>query len=209
MGFDTQRLRDKSEVPTVVMFPARGTPFGRPIPPGTPTEDSDEKSPNRSERRYSGTMMTKDSVSIRAVKTSDSSQWAELYRGYRAFYELSPDDSIVERVWTWIHDDSNEVNAFVAISGDRLVGLAHYRRFSRPSTGSVGIYLDDLFTDSTARGAGVGRALLSELSALAEREGHSVVRWITAEDNTRARRLYDLTATSTKWVTYDLAPGAL
>ena len=27
-GFDTQRLRDKSEVPTVVMFPARGTPCG-------------------------------------------------------------------------------------------------------------------------------------------------------------------------------------
>ena len=154
-------------------------------------------------------MMTNDSASIRAVQTSDSSQWAELYRGYRDFYELSPDDSIVERVWTWINDDSNEVNAFVAISGDRLVGLAHYRRFYRPSTGSVGIYLDDLFTDSTARGAGVGRALLSELSALAEREGLSVVRWITAEDNTRARRLYDLTATSTKWVTYDLAPGAL
>ncbi|TFD59769.1 GNAT family N-acetyltransferase [Cryobacterium suzukii] len=113
------------------------------------------------------------------------------------------------RVWTWINDDSNEVNAFVATSGDRLVGLAHYRRFSRPSTGSVGIYLDDLFTDSTARGAGVGRALLSELSALAEREGRSVVRWITAEDNAPARRLYDLTATSTKWVTYDLAPGSL
>ncbi|TFD23989.1 GNAT family N-acetyltransferase [Cryobacterium lyxosi] len=154
-------------------------------------------------------MITNDSVSIRAVQTADSSQWAELYRGYRDFYELSPDDSIVERVWTWINDDSNEVNAFVATSGDRLVGLAHYRRFSRPSTGSVGIYLDDLFTDTSARGAGVGRALLSELSALAEREGRSVVRWITAENNARARRLYDLTATSTKWVTYDLAPGAL
>lgn len=154
-------------------------------------------------------MNTNESVHIRAVQASDLPQWAALFRAYRDFYALSPDDSIVERVWTWINDGTNEVNAFVATSGGRLVGLAHYRRFARPSTGSVGIYLDDLFTDSTARGAGVGRALLSELSALADREGRTVVRWITAEDNARARRLYDLTATSTKWVTYDLAPGSL
>ena len=89
------------------------------------------------------------------------------------------------------------------------MGLAHYRRFARPSTGSVGIFLDDLFTSPHARGSGVGRALLRELSSVAEQEGNSVVRWITAEGNTRARRLYDSTSTSTKWVTYDLAPGSL
>ena len=168
-----------------------------------------ERRSERNPRRYAGAVISNDSVCVRAVEASDSAQWAELFRGYRDFYALSPDNSIVERVWTWINDGTNEVNAFVATSGDRLVGLAHYRRFARPSTGSVGIYLDDLFTDSTTRGVGVGRALLSEVSALADREGRSVVRWITAEDNTRARRLYDLAATSTKWVTYDLAPGSL
>jgi GNAT superfamily N-acetyltransferase len=152
---------------------------------------------------------TTDSVSVRAVEASDYAQWAELYRGYRDFYALSPDGSVVERVWTWINDGTSEVNAFVATAGGRLVGLAHYRRFARPSAGSVGIYLDDLFTDSSARGCGVGRALLRELSALADREGCSVVRWITSEDNAPARRLYDATATPTKWITYDLAPGSL
>ena len=154
-------------------------------------------------------MNANDKVSVRAVQASDYAEWAELYRGYRAFYALSPDDSVVERVWSWVNDDTHEVNAFVAISEDRLVGLAHYRRFARPSSGSVGFYLDDLFTSPSTRGIGVGRALLSEVSALADREGSSVIRWITAEDNTRARRLYDSTATSTKWVTYDLAPGSL
>ena len=97
----------------------------------------------------------------------------------------------------------------VATIEGRLVGLAHYRRFARPSSGSVGIYRDDLFTHSTARGCGVGRALLSELSAVANRECCSVVLCITAEDNTPARRLYDVTATFTKWVTYDLVPAEL
>ena len=154
-------------------------------------------------------MRIDNTVLIRAVQASDFAEWAGLYRGYRAFYALSPDESIVERVWTWINDGTHEVNAFVASRGDRLMGLAHYRRFARPSSGSVGIFLDDLFTSADARGSGIGRALLSELSSLADLEGSSVVRWITAEDNTRARRLYDSTATSTKWVTYDLTPGSL
>jgi hypothetical protein len=33
--------------------------------------------------------------------------------------------------------------------------------------------------------------------------------WITAEDNVRARRLYDSSATAASWVTYDLTPGSL
>ena len=100
------------------------------------------------------------------------------------------------------------MNALVAVAGTDLVGLAHYRRFARPSSGTEGLFLDDLFTAPDARGLGAGRALLGHLSGLAEREGRSVVRWITAEDNSRARALYDSTAVATKWVTYDMVPGS-
>jgi hypothetical protein len=34
-----------------------------------------------------------------------------------------------------------------------------------------------------------------------------VIRWITADDNYRARAVYDRVATRTKWVTYDLKLG--
>lgn len=148
-------------------------------------------------------------VAVRAVEPEDFAQWAELFRGYREFYRLAPDDAVVARVWSWLMDASAEVNAFVAVSGDQLIGLAHYRRFARPSTGTVGIYLDDLFTSPGFRGRGVGERLLQRLSQLAEENECSVVRWITAEDNAQARGLYDKTATVTKWVTYDLAPGSL
>ena len=43
-------------------------------------------------------------------------------------------------------------------------------------------------------------------AALARERGWSVVRWITAEDNATAQRLYDRHATRTPWVTYDLTP---
>lgn len=37
-------------------------------------------------------------------------------------------------------------------------------------------------------------------------EHATVVRWVTAEDNDVARRLYDRVATATAWVTYDRVP---
>ena len=144
---------------------------------------------------------------IRSVGQQDHEQWARLFRGYREFYELEPSDEVVERVWGWLHDPDAEVFAFVAERDGRLVGLAHYRRFLRPSAGATGVYLDDLFTDPGVRGGGVGRALVLRIADLAAEEGASVVRWITAEDNARARRLYDSVATATHWVTYDLRPG--
>lgn len=38
-------------------------------------------------------------------------------------------------------------------------------------------------------------------------EGADVVRWITAGDNERARRVYDAHAIATPWVTYDMKPA--
>ena len=38
----------------------------------------------------------------------------------------------------------------------------------------------------------------------ADRAGWSVLRWITADNNYRARSAYDQVATRTAWVTYDI-----
>ncbi len=157
----------------------------------------------------SADMAVGETIAVRPVGASEFEQWAALYRGYRAFYTLEPDEAVIERVWGWISDDAHDVKALVASSGEQLLGLAHYRRFARPSSGTEGIFLDDLFTAPYARGSGVARALLGELASLAARENRSVVRWITAEDNSGARALYDGVATATKWVTYDMAPGSL
>ncbi len=48
-------------------------------------------------------------------------------------------------------------------------------------------------------------ALLTELRRVALARGWSVVRWITADDNHRARSVYDRYAERTMWITYDMA----
>lgn len=155
--------------------------------------------------------MAETELEIRAPQPSDFPAWAGLFGAYRDFYRLAADNSVVDRVWSWIHDDAHETNALVAVSGTgsanaEVIGLAHYRRFARPSTGTTGLWLDDLFTASGHRGVGVGRRIIRRLHDLAAVEDLSVVRWITAAENATAQRLYDSLATRTAWVTYDLAP---
>lgn len=144
---------------------------------------------------------------VRSVEPGDRERWKQLFAAYRAFYELEPDDHVLDTVWTWLMDASHEVRGLVAENpaDGTLYGIAHYRTFARPSSAATGVFLDDLFTDSEMRGGGAGRALIEGVAAVAAREGSTKVRWITAPGNARARALYDSVA-SVQWVVYDLDP---
>lgn len=146
-------------------------------------------------------------ISVRPLDPSDEPRWRELFRGYRDFYRLEESEEVVSRVWDWLLDPRHECEALVADSVDGVVAIAHYRRFSRPSTGTVGIWLDDLFTAPETRGRGAARALINLLTEIAGSEGRSVLRWITADDNRQAMALYEQVAIRTHWVTYDAAPA--
>lgn len=151
----------------------------------------------------------KASCRARALRPDDEEAWRRLYRGYADFYGVEQTDEMTARVWEWVHDEDHEVSALVAEDPwGQVVGLAHYRPFARPLSASVGCWLDDLFVEPTARGTGAVDALLGELGRVAAQRGWSVVRWITADDNHRARSKYDQVATRTPWVTYDMAPKA-
>ena len=59
------------------------------------------------------------------------------------------------------------------------------------------------------RGAGVGEALLARLGEIATERGWRCARWITADDNCRARTLYDRVAEKTGWNMYEMGVGRL
>lgn len=137
----------------------------------------------------------------------DLEAWRRLYRGYAVFYRVPMTDEHLDLVWSWINDATHEVDALIARDETgTIVGLAHFRPFARPLAGATGLFMDDLFVDPSARGQAVGALLIEAVAAEARRRGCSLVRWITADDNHRARTLYDRLATRTMWVTYDLIP---
>jgi GNAT superfamily N-acetyltransferase len=143
-------------------------------------------------------------MEIRAVRASDKAEWAALYAGYAAFYKVEQTEAMRETVWDWLMDSAHGTEGLVAEIDGALVGLAHFRPYARPLSASVGGFLDDLFVGPAARGSGAAEALITALGDLGRARGWTVIRWITAEDNYRARGLYDRLADRTKWVTYDI-----
>lgn len=141
---------------------------------------------------------------IRKPQAGDRAAWGGLYAGYAEFYRVEQSEAMRERVWGWIMDPAHEVEALVAEADGALVGLAHFRPYSRPLAAAQGGFLDDLFVAPEARGSGAAEALIRAIEAEGRARGWTLIRWITAEDNARARTLYDRLAQATAWVTYDL-----
>lgn len=141
---------------------------------------------------------------IRRPDQGDRDEWERLYAGYADFYRVTQGPEMRARVWGWIHDPAHSTEALVAERDGRLVGLAHFRAFARPLAASTGGYLDDLFVDPEARGTGAADALMEALAEEGRSRGWTVIRWITAENNFRARALYERVAERTHWLTYDL-----
>ena len=147
-------------------------------------------------------------IMVRPVAVEDRAEWTRLYAAYAEFYGSDQTPEMRETVFSWLVDDNHASSGLVAgDSSGRLVGLAHYRPFARPLAASTGVYLDDLLVDPGYRGSGAARQLLDTVAGIAKANGWSLVRWITRDDNYRARNLYDKVATHTNWVTYDMPPG--
>jgi GNAT superfamily N-acetyltransferase len=130
--------------------------------------------------------------------------WEVLFAGYGEFYKVDQTPAMRETVWGWLHDPAQQLNGLIAEREGVPVGLAHWRLYLRPSRAATGLFLDDLFVDPASRGSGAARALIEAVTAIARDKGCGVVRWQTADNNHRARTLYDRVATRTMWVTYDI-----
>jgi GNAT superfamily N-acetyltransferase len=147
-----------------------------------------------------------DKLLIRGVRPSDFTEWKTLWDAYNAFYGRTGDTALADETtamtWSRFFDPYEPMHALVAERSGRLLGLAHlvFHR-STISPGSV-CYLQDLFTSASARGEGIGRALIEEIYRYAEQGGCNRVYWQTHETNATAMKLYDKVAEKSGFVVY-------
>ncbi|ADZ70231.1 GNAT family N-acetyltransferase [Polymorphum gilvum] len=147
--------------------------------------------------------MTKASIAIRPLEEKDRPEWSELWRAYLAFYETEKPQAIYDVTWARLMTPGEDPRGFCAVDeAGRLVGIVHYI-FHR-SCWTVGpyCYLQDLYADPSARGAGVGRALIEAVYRAADEAGADVVYWLTQDFNATARRLYDRIGKATPFIKY-------
>ena len=141
---------------------------------------------------------------IREIQLKDKDQWKKLYRGYADFYKAEINDKILQTVWGWLNDNKHELQGIVYEVDNKIVALAHFRRMPRPLKGQDICFLDDLFVDPQHRGQKIGEKLINRIREISKSRGWSLVRWITRDDNLRAKSLYDRVSEKTNWDVYEL-----
>jgi GNAT superfamily N-acetyltransferase len=145
-------------------------------------------------------------IVVRDVQRRDFDEWKPLWDGYNAFYGregiTALPDEITNLTWSRFFDGYEPIRAVVAERANKLVGLVHYL-FHRSSTGlRSNCYLQDLFTVESARGQGIGRALIEEVYRRAAQAGSGRVYWQTHETNKTAMILYDKVAEKSGFIIY-------
>ncbi len=145
-------------------------------------------------------------VNVRAVQQTDFAEWLPLWHGYNAFYgrsgETALPDEITRTTWQRFFDAHEPVFALVAEMDGRLVGLTHYLYHRSTTRLELTCYLQDLYTQESARGRGVGRRLIEGVYQAARAAGIRRVYWQTHESNAAGRLLYDKMAKHAGFIVY-------
>jgi len=142
-------------------------------------------------------------IVIAPLQAADRADWETLARGYKAFYGTELSDEDYARTWRALLADER-VHGLGARLDGRLVGIAHYL-FHAQTWSPDCCYLQDLFTVEDARGKGVATALIEAVAERARARGALKFYWLTKQDNTDARALYDRIARWKGFLRYDYA----
>ncbi len=130
-------------------------------------------------------------VTIRDAKPEDETRWRALWDGYLAFYGVTVTPDITDATWRRVFDPASAIFMRVAEVDGEVKGFTLSLTHEGTWVRAPDCYLEDLFVDESARGHGVGRALLDDLVALCKKNGWARLYWHTEEGNVTARKLYD------------------
>ncbi len=132
-----------------------------------------------------------------------------MWAAYCAFYETAIPQATTDATFARLCDADTPMYGSLAIDSDSGEALGFAHCVVHPFTWSprAACYLEDLFVEPSVRRRGAARALIGDLIARAEGAGWGRIYWMTRENNTAARRLYDSLAERDDFVRYAIAFG--
>ena len=149
--------------------------------------------------------MNNSSVKIRDIKIEDKADWLTLFQGYADFYKVKINENTVTIVWQWLHTSEHELQGLVGEINSKVIAFAHFRRMPSPLRGKDIGFLDDLYVLPECRGQQIGEQLIIRLKQISIEKKWNLVRWITRDNNLRAKRVYDKISNLTNWDVYELS----
>jgi GNAT superfamily N-acetyltransferase len=143
-----------------------------------------------------------DKIQVRPVGEDERAAWESLWAGYLAFYKATLAPGASDVAWARFHDPDEPMFLLGAYVDGKLTGIVHYLFHRSTWTPGNYCYLQDLFVNDSARGLGLGRALIEAVYDKAKVAGASRVHWLTHTTNAQARILYDQVADNPGFMQY-------
>jgi GNAT superfamily N-acetyltransferase len=146
---------------------------------------------------------------IAIVTEADLPDLLPLMRGYCDFYGVDPsDDDLLEMSRELIRSPALDGIQLIARDDDgRALGFATVFWTWSTLTASRIAVMNDLFVSGEARGGGIADALIHACAERARERGATSLDWQTANDNDRARAVYERVGgqRDERWVGYSIA----
>lgn len=142
---------------------------------------------------------------VSPLRPAEHARWLLLWHEYQQFYKVELPEEVTVGTWQRIHEGTLHGLGARNASGE-LVGIVHYLFHEDTWSLKRACYLEDLYVDPQARGAGCARQLIEAVAAASARVGANAPYWLTHESNARARRLYDQVARSPGFIQYVYDP---
>lgn len=146
-----------------------------------------------------------NAIRIATAGAADEDAWRDLWQGFLAFYGVDLPPETTASTWSRIADPGHRMTCRIAWDKDRALGFAIHHHHCSSWVPGDDVYLEDLYVAPTARGKGVGRALIEDLVSIGRNQGWHRLYWNTGRDNTAARRLYDRFCTEDGHIRYRMA----
>ncbi|WP_428969419.1 N-acetyltransferase family protein [Sphingomonas sp. Xoc002] len=131
------------------------------------------------------------SITLRPAEPADTATILGFVRELAAF-EREPDAVVATEpmLAEALFGDRPAAEAVIAERDGQAVGFALFFANFSTWTGRRGLYLEDLYVTPSARGAGVGKALLIHLAGIARDRGWARFEWSVLDWNTPAVEFY-------------------
>jgi GNAT superfamily N-acetyltransferase len=145
-------------------------------------------------------------IEIAPITSEEFEELVPLIAAYQRFYKVATiDDERNRSFFRRFLAPSEDGLLLGARREGQLLGYAClYWHFSSLEATEC-VLMNDLFVAESARGQGVGRALIDASAEVARERSVPFVEWSTAPDNHTAQRLYDSTgADRSEWFSYEL-----
>lgn len=127
---------------------------------------------------------------ISEVTLDNINEALQLIKQYQQFYGSRINDEKNRTFFSQFIGSDQGVLHLYRLDGEAIGFSTIYHGFSSTQAETVAI-LNDLFVIPPQRGKGYGKELVNHAISLAKSKGYSRLQWLTAQDNSKAQKLYN------------------